>query len=367
MKQFRKLFEANFKSTFREKAVWGWSIAFPILLMVIFLTIFGGSNDGESTFEAHIVTVMEEPNELASRIQLVLKQIPVLTWEKDSTVSRAEAAEWLKEKKIDAAIVLPTSLDAKGVELLLNKEKENSILNQAMGGILNGVLQEVNYQIANVSPQLTLQTKYISSGSDKLKYVDFLFTGMIALSIGQAGLFGMVGMIEMRRNGLLKRLMLTPISMGTFGLSQTLVRLILSIIQIIILTFIGVFFFKASLHLNILSFLIVFIVGTITFSAFGFMISAFTKSMDGYMGLANIFSLLMMFLSGIFFELSMLPSYIKPIAVISPLTYFANGIRDSMVYGIGIMNSSFWVNIGVLVLWGIATFAVGAKFFKWRA
>ena len=190
---------------------------------------------------------------------------------------------------------------------------------------------------------------------------------MIALSIAQAGLFGMVSMIEMRRSGLLKRLMLTPITMKTFGLSISLVRLILSIVQVVLLTLIGIFFFKASLNINILSFSIIFIIGTITFTAVGFMISAFTKSMDGYMGLANVLSFLMMFLSGIFFELSMLPSYVKPLAIISPLTYFVNGIRDSMVYGLGIMNTDFWMNIGILALWGIATFAIGAKFFKWRA
>ena len=78
MKQFRKLFEANLKSTFREKAVWGWSIAFPVLLMVIFLTIFGGMNDGDTSFEANVVVVMEGPNELATSIQSNLKQIPML-------------------------------------------------------------------------------------------------------------------------------------------------------------------------------------------------------------------------------------------------------------------------------------------------
>ncbi|MBS4204552.1 ABC transporter permease [Lederbergia citrea] len=367
MKQFRKLFKANFKSTFREKSVWGWSIAFPVLLMVIFLTIFGGMNEGDSSFEAKIVTVMEEPNELAENIQSTLKHIPVLKWKKDSPVSRAQAADWLKDKKVDAVIVLPSSPDAKSIELLLNKEKENSTLSQAMGGIINSILQGTNYQIAGVTPQLSLQTQYISAGNDKLKYADFLVTGMIALSIAQAGLFGMVSMIEMRRNGLLKRLMLTPITMKTFGFSISLVRLILSVFQIVLLTLIGVLFFKASLHVNILSFILIFIAGTITFSAFGFMISAFTRSMDGYMGLANIFSFIMMFLSGIFFELSMLPSYVKPIAVISPLTYFANGIRDSMVYGLGIMNTSFWLNIGILALWGIGTFAIGAKFFRWQA
>jgi ABC-2 type transport system permease protein len=74
----------------------------------------------------------------------------------------------------------------------------------------------------------------------------------------------------------------------------------------------------------------------------------------------------MMFLSGIFFDSSALPTYIKPISNILPLTYFANGIRDGMVYGLGIMHSAFWLNLGVLAAWGIVTFIIGSRFYKWK-
>lgn len=367
MKKFRKLFEAEFKSTFREPAVWGWSIAFPVFLTVIFMIIFGGTDEGESNFEAKVVTVLESPNDLAENVQTTLKYIPVLRWKEDSPVTLEQAEKWVKDKTIDAAIVLPSSDSAKEIELIINKEKENSTLSQAMNGILNSVIQQINYQIAHVEPQLSLRAAYISSGSDKLEYTDFLLTGMIALSIAQAGLFGMAGMVEMRRNGLLKRLMLTPISMKLLGVSNMLVRFILGVVQVVLLTLIGVLFFKASLDVNLLSFLIIFLIGTVSFSAFGFMIASLSKAMDSYMGMANIFSFIMMFLSGIFFELSIMPDYIRPISAILPLTYFVNGIRDSMVYGLDVMNPQLWLNVGVLAAWGLVTFAIGSKFYKWKA
>jgi ABC-2 type transport system permease protein len=85
------------------------------------------------------------------------------------------------------------------------------------------------------------------------------------------------------------------------------------------------------------------------------------------MGIVNLVSFLMMFLSGIFFDYALLPSWLKPVADALPLTYFANGIRDSMVYGISIMNATFWVNIGVLLGWTLVTFAIGSKFYNWKA
>lgn len=88
---------------------------------------------------------------------------------------------------------------------------------------------------------------------ESFQYSDFLLTGLIALSIAQAGLFGMVSMVEMRRNGLLKRLRLTPMSMKLFGLSNRLVRFILSAIQVVLLTLLGLLLYHAKLDMPCVS------------------------------------------------------------------------------------------------------------------
>ncbi|MDB5053576.1 MAG: transporter [Bacilli bacterium] len=366
MRQFRKLFDAHLKSTFREKQVWFWAVFYPVLLLVIFLMIFGGSDAKESNFTAKVVAVSEQQAPISTQLLTVLQSIPALEWKNKQPVSRAQAEEWVKKKDIDAAIVLPTDDISKPMELIINKEKQNSALTQAMNSIVSGALQKVSQGDAPQKPQYSIQTNFISSGSAKLKYVDFLLTGLIALSISQAGLFGMIMLVEMRRNGLLKRLMLSPVNMKLFGLSNMMVRFILSAIQAVLLTLIGILFYHASVDINVIAFLLVFIVGTISFSAIGFMISSLSKTPDSYFGFANLFSFVMMFLSGIFFDSSSLPSYIKPISNILPLTYFANGIRDGMVYGLGVMHSALWIDLGVLAAWGLAAFVIGSRFYKWK-
>ncbi|MEX2462530.1 MAG: ABC transporter permease [Paenibacillaceae bacterium] len=367
MHQFSKLFEAHFKSTFREKQVWFWSIFYPVLLLVIFLMIFGGSDAKEVNFTVKIAVVAaEQQNQDATQLLTALQHIPALEWESKETVSRQQAEDWVKSKNIDAAIVLPSGDMSKPVELIIHKEKQNSALTQVMNGMIKGALEQSIQVDAAPKPHYSIQPEFVSSGSTKLKYVDFLLTGLIALSISQAGLFGMIVMVEMRRNGLLKRLMLSPVNMKLFGLSNMMVRFILSAIQAVLLTLIGILFYHASIDVNILSFLLIFIVGTIAFSAIGFMVSSLTKTPDSYFGLANLISFVMMFLSGIFFDTSSLPSYIKPISNILPLTYFANGIRDGMVYGLGMIHSAFWVNLGVLAAWGVVTFVIGSRFYKWK-
>ncbi|WP_127579670.1 ABC transporter permease [Paenibacillus koleovorans] len=366
MKQLAKLFSAQFKMTFREKQVWFWSIFYPVLLLVVFLTFFGGMGD-DGSFKAKIAVVADKETAVSTQLQTAMKQIDLLEWKSDSPVSREQAEDWVKEKDIDAAIVLPDSADAKQITLLVNKEKQANTTVQALNGILNEVLHQMNYAQANITPQLKLGIESISEGDDRLEYTDFLLTGMIALAISQAGLFGMVSMIEMRRNGLLKRLMMTPVSMGLFGLGGVLVRLFLSAIQVVLLALIGVLFYGANLHLDLLNFVLIFVVGTLAFAAIGFVIAAFSKSMDAYFGIANLLSFLMMFMSGIFFDTGSLPEWIKPVSAALPLTFFADGIRDAMVYDRTVLTSQFWLNAGVLAGWAVVAFIVGSRFYSWKA
>ncbi len=364
MNQLSKLFIAHLKMTFREKQVWFWSILYPVFLLVIFMTIFGGFGGGDDKgFSAEIVAVTGVETAITQQFTSVLKEIPVLEWKSDSPVTREQAEEWLKGKEIDGFILIPDGSDSRQLELYVNRENEQSTTSQALTGIMREVASNMDRTSA---PKYTFHMNYLSSGSDNLKYTDFLLTGMIALSISQAGLFGMVSMVEMRRNGLLKRLKMTPVNMQLFGLGEMLVRFILSAVQVTLLSGIGLLFFNAQFDFHIGSFLIMFFIGTLTFTAMGYMVAAFSKTMESFMGIVNLASFLMMFLSGIFFDMNILPSWLLPVANFMPLTYFVNGIRDSMVYGIGMIDSDFWMNTSILLAWTIVTFTIGARFYKWK-
>lgn len=365
MRQLMKLFEAELKSTLREKAVWFWLIFFPVILFVIFTVIIGGAIE-ESDFETKVVTVIEKPSQAADQLNAILHDIDVFKWAEDEPVSLETARELVKDRKVDAAIVLPAGNESEKVVLLMNKEKENSATAQALSGILARVLEEMNYRLANATPTFALATEYLSSGGNQIKFVDFLMTGMLALGLAQSGLFGQMGLVEYRRNGLQKRLMLTPIKMHLFGIGHIMVHLILGVIQVIVITLIGVLFFKVNLNIDFLAFIIVFAVGVIAFNAMGYMLASFSKTQESYSGLANIASFLMMFISGVFFDLAMLPEYIRPVSNVIPLTYFVSGIRDSMVYGLGVTHAPFWINIAVMAAWGLAAFIIGTMFSKRR-
>jgi ABC-2 type transport system permease protein len=362
-KQLGKLFGAQIKMMFREKQVWFWNLFFPIILMVLFMVIFGGGG-GSGSYSAKIAVVKTSANGTADSLEAQLRHIPVFEWKSEQPVSKEQADTWIKDKDVDAVIILPETEDKKTLELVVNKENEKNASTQAIAGILGQFIQQANYEVAGVQPTYVLKTSAVSNGSEDLSYVDFLMTGMIALSVAQGGLFGMVDMVEMRRKGLLKRLRMTPVKMGLFGLGGMMVRFVLGIVQIVFLAVIGVLGFGANLHVDIPTLLIAFVVGALSFNAIGYLFSSFSKSIEAYMGMANIASFLMMFLSGIFFPTSGMPEWLQPVTQVIPLTYFVNGMRDGMVYGSGILTGEFWTGVGILVLWGAFAFGIGSMIYR---
>ncbi|MBM7621214.1 ABC-2 type transport system permease protein [Bacillus tianshenii] len=360
--QFKKMFSTHLKLTIREKQAWFWGIFFPVILMVVFMVIFTGDSDDE--FSSEIAIVNEQPNPTSDMVLNQIKQIEILDIKSDETVSRAQAEDWVKEKEVDAAIILPESADATSITLIVNKENEQGVTAQALSGILDKFIQQANLFVAGATPTYEMKFESISSGSTELSYTDFLLTGMIALAIAQGGMFGMIDLVEMRRKGLLKRLRMTPANMGIFGLSDMTMRLLFSIVQIILLSLIGVFVFGANLYINFLSLLVVFLIGALTFNALGYFFSSFSKTTEAYMGMANIVNFLMMFLSGVFFPVETMPGWLQPLSNVLPLTHFAEALRQSMAYETSLFSSTLWLGIGTLVLWGVVAFTAGALLYK---
>jgi len=364
LKQFRSMFLTHVKMTLREKQVWFWGIFFPVILMVIFMLIFSGGSDD---FKVKVAAVADASHEGTGMMLAQLKQIPVFEWIEEEPVTRAYAEELVKDKEIAAAIVLPSAAGDTSLSLILNKEDEQNSTSMAVIGLLNEYVQTANLMAAGAEPVFSLDVESISAGSDDLKYQDFLLTGMIALSIAQGGLFGMVDMVEMRRKGLIKRLRMTPARMGLFGLSDMLMRLLFAVFQIILLSLIGVYGFGATLHIDLISLLIIFLFGALAFNAIGYFFSSFSKTTEAYMGIANIASFLMMFLSGVFFPIETMPGWLQPVSKALPLTYFVSGLRDGMVYATGWLSGAFWFGVGVLVLWGAVTFLLGYLLYRNRS
>ena len=115
---------------------------------------------------------------------------------------------------------------------------------------------------------------------------------------------------------------------------------------------------------NFLYLLIVGIVGGGIFLAMGLAISGASKSEETAAPIANLVSLPLMFLSGIFFSRSNMPEWLQTITQYSPLTYVSDALRSISVDG-----ASLWAIrtdlLGIFIWLGVAV-VLATRLFKWE-
>jgi ABC-2 type transport system permease protein len=114
-------------------------------------------------------------------------------------------------------------------------------------------------------------------------------------------------MVDLKSRGIIKRLMATPIKQWQLALSLISARLVIVVAQTVILTMLGVFVFHASFFGNILSSLILVLIGGAIFLCLGLIISSFAKSYDTAAPITSAVGLPLTFLGDIFYPISSLP------------------------------------------------------------
>jgi ABC-2 type transport system permease protein len=78
----------------------------------------------------------------------------------------------------------------------------------------------------------------------------------------------------------------------------------------------------------------------------------------------NAVMLPMYVLSGVFFSSDRFPEVMQPLVRALPLTWLNDGLRAVMNDGAGL--DAVAVPLAVLCVWGVVTFALALRFFRWR-
>jgi len=198
-----------------------------------------------------------------------------------------------------------------------------------------------------------------------LRYVDWLFPGILGMNMMFSCLFG-VGYVVLRyrKSGFLKRLYATPLTAFEFLGAQVLSRLGLILFVTVVLYFgIGaiISFHNAG---STLLLLLLAIIGALSMIALGLTIAARFSSEELVGGLLNLLTWPMMLLSGIWFSLEGSPRWVQWVAHIFPLTHVLDAARAVMLDGSGLAQIA--PHLLFLGATALAFLAFGAWSFRWR-
>ena len=356
---FGVLLLANVKLIYRNRQALFWSLAFPLIFLVIFGLFFGG--DQASTVTIGVVDrAQDEVSErLLSELEK-LESIEVEAWQ-DASAAR----EAVGDNDLDLLLVIPPDL----AESLASRRPVSFTLVYDQGspasglylGVVQRYLDQVNLTLAGAERLLTLDPQGVLA--DQLTYLDFLLPGLVAMGIMIASLLGISStMASYREQRILRRLLVAPVRARDFFGSMVVAYLMLAIVQAVIIFAVGILLFGINVSGNPGSIAVLIVMGNAIFLALGFIVGSVAGSVQAAAGLGNAVSLPMMFLSGVFFPKDGLPDVLRVAVEYLPLTPMVDSLRGVVLDSQSLLE--FPGELALLGVWIVVTTGVALRVFK---
>jgi len=203
----------------------------------------------------------------------------------------------------------------------------------------------------------SLQTQQLNS-------VSFIVPSILAMALMQLGVFAAIPLVQQREKLILKRLNATPLPRWVLVGSNVLVRLVIAAAQTALILGIGVSVLGVQIAGNWLAIVGFVALGALTFTSIGYVIASFARTEEAANGMTSVVQFPLMFLSGIFFPLEIMPDWLRGVASFMPLTYLGDALRQSMVGGAPFQPLP--IDALVLVGWLAVTLGISARYFRWQ-
>lgn len=351
---------ASLKMFLRNRQALFFSLFMPLMILCIF-----GSMDFDKPPKMNIGLITHHPNLPTQEFLKHIREVQALGIT-EGTLD-AELAELNSGNRTavldvpDDLVSLTVSATPKQLKVYVNESRP--IEAQMAMSVLNQMADRVSMTLAATPQIITLERTPISARH--VRYVEFLLPGIIAMSIMQMSVFSVAFVFaRYREQGILKRLMATPMRPGQFVTANILTRLCMALAQAFLFVLFGMLIF----HIHVagaywLLALCVFL-GALMFLGLGFTISGLAKTIETVPVYANLIVFPMLFLGNVFFPASGMPPWLRTLASFLPLSYFANALRAVMTDAAG--PSAIADNLAGMLVWAVILVTLATITFRFH-
>ncbi len=349
MRSFTALLHAEFVTFLRDKA----TLTFTFLFPVIFILIFGFLMRGTGTVE-HARLGLFVPTDVTSEI---LEEVIACSGAIEITRYDSESA--LESSLGDQSIDLALIWDGKKLTFLYDSSRVQE--NYAFVEMARGIGSEFNLRYQGLAPVLTMERVHAGKAA-AMNWFNLVVPGILAFSILSAGLFAISGhLTAMKERKLLDRLIVTPMRPLALLAAIACVRLAVVYISTLITLGIAMIALHLTFSVNWFHYTVLVAASTLGMMGFGTVIALLVRKPSSASNIANVLSMLMMFLAGIYFPIEIMPSYLRMISKALPLTYMAEAMR----FATGVADMTlvrFWSITAALFAMGIILFPFLARY-----
>jgi len=349
MRSFKALLHTELMTVLRDKATLTFTFLFPVLFILIFGFIMGGDGSGQI---AHLGLVVSA-GASGDTLEQVLADVGTLD------VARYDNQALLENAMGDQQVDFGLLWDGEKLSFIYDpgRVQDNYTFQELAQGI--GAAFSLRYQ--DVSPVLSIDKVHVGKAA-ATNWFNLVVPGILAFSIFSAGLFAISGhLTAMKERKLLDRLIVTPMRPVMLLAAIASVRLAIVYISTLVTLFIATAVLHLTFPVNWPLYTVFVAAAAFGSMGFGTAIALLVRRSSSASNIANILSMVMMFLAGIYFPMEIMPSYMRVISKGLPLTYMAEAMR----FATGVTDMSlvrFWAITVGLVACGLILFPFLARY-----
>lgn len=358
-KAFGAITKAAFRSIAKSPSSVVFTIAFPLIFILVFGFLGGG---GTKSVKVTMAPGADTANALYTALQHIdmVKIIPPAADKSlEQRLAKGEINAVLDIRKGAAAAPTYTI----GIRTMTaDAEKANQLSNL----IERVVLNQDPVAGQRIKDLVAVEKTIIQSR--KFTTIDFILPGQLGFSLLASSVFGTAFVFfNLRQSLVLKRFFATPVRREFIILAEGCARMIFQLLGAAFIILVGRFFLGFTLvheFVTFINMLLICALGLLIFMSFGFIISGVAKSEATIPPLSNLITLPQFLLAGTFFSIEAFPAWMQPISKALPLTYLNDALRQVAFDG-----ASLWdvrMDIGVLLLWGLIGYFAASRVFKWE-
>jgi ABC-2 type transport system permease protein len=334
-----ELVSTRLREFLRQPETIFWVYGFPVLLAVCLGLAF--RNSEIQTLHVGVVSTTDSLTNQLSRVTSL----------ETKSVTEDEGKRRLAGGHIDALLIM----EAGRPRVVHSPHRPRSLL----------AFERVNAAIQRAAGQ-TDPVIVRSEPLDQpgLRYIDFLFPGLIGINLMSGGLYG-IGfvIVDMRVRKLLKRFLATPMRRRDFFTAILASRLFFLLPEMAFLLLIATLGFGMPVHGNLLAVFAVIFMSALSFAGLGLLVSSRARRVETISGLIKVVIIVMWLFGGVFFSTERFPELLQPVIKILPLTVTTNALRAVILDGSTL--ASQWAEILVLGCWSVASFVLSLRLFRW--
>ena len=344
-KRMWAMFKARNYEFFRDKAAFGWNFMFPFLIIAGFGIIFGERD--YSGFKVGVFPSAEQ-HVAVTKANLPEKFIATKHLEFIGFKDLDQGLEKLQHHKIDFLV----RLDSPNNQYWL------------LDSSPKGYIVERLFQAALIPEEGEYGEKVAVQGGE-IRYIDWLFPGILAMNMMFSALWG-VGyiIVRYRKNGVLKRLKATPLTAIEYLTAQALSRIFLLMFTLVVVWIGADLLFSFHVAGSYLDLFIVFFFGSLSLTSIGLLLAARGISEEFTSGALNFIAWPMMFLSEVWFSLEGAPQWVRTFSQFLPLTHLLKAARKIMNDGATLFAVSGECLLMLVIT--IVCLGLGAALFSWN-